>query len=354
MTAADLWASLAADGVVDGAMPEPGPAGSPWFVRLMLGIAGWIGALFLLAFVGSALTSVMERPAPAIIVGATCCAGALALFRRQDGNALTDQFALALSLAGQGLLIVGLGQAFGSENPVLYFAVAVVEVALALAPATFLHRLLTAGGTAGAAALAVDRLSLHGLDVPLLCAALVPIWLNPARWAVRGRVWRPVGYGIVLALVLVEASRLLGGEHLYDRTETAGWMVRHGPLVGRALTGAVLVWAAAVTARRDGLLLAGRDFVLAVGAIVLAGLLGLAMPGLASALLLLMLGFAAGNRLLMALGIIALLGSTAHFYYNLDTTLLAKSGLLAVTGLCLVGASLLLRRGPRSEEVRHA
>jgi uncharacterized membrane protein len=78
-------------------------------------------------------------------------------------------------------------------------------------------------------------------------------------------------------------------------------------------------------------------------------------PGLGSALLILLLGFAAGNRILMAFGVLSLLGFVGHFYYSLHSTLLAKSGLLAATGLCLLTAHFFLRRGdPTAAEVKHA
>ena len=42
--------------------------------------------------------------------------------------------------------------------------------------------------------------------------------------------------------------------------------------------------------------------------------------------------------------IAGLLGFVGHFYYSLHASLLEKSGLLAVTGLCLIAAHFLLRR----------
>ena len=355
MNPAELWARLSADGFVDGAKPEPEPAGSPWFVRLMLGIAGWIGALFLLGFFAAALTSVVDNAASAMISGTACCAGAYALFRTFAGQDLAEQFALAISLAGQALLVIGLAQFFGPEQAMLCVAVALVEAVLVLVVPVFLHRLLASCGTAVALALAVNQLSLHGLAAPLLCAALAAIWLPPARWAVGARLWRPIGYGLVFALLSVETLRLFGAEALFGRAADIGWMARYGPLIGRGLTGAVLVWAAVTLTLREGLSPASRPFLFAVGGAVLAATFCLPAPGLGSALLILLLGFAAGNRLLKASGVLGLLGFTAHFYYSLHATLLTKSGFLAATGLCLLAASLALRRGAVvQEEARHA
>jgi len=345
VSAADLWARLSDEGLVEGELPERAQAPSPWYVRTMLGVAGWIGALFLLLFVGATLSVVMDEAGFAVAAGAACCAGAYALFRSFEGHDFADQFGLAVSLAGQMMMIGGLAQLIDVQDAGFFLAVAAVEAGLALAIPNFLHRVLAAAGAALALALAVNQLGLHGLAAPLLCAGLAFVWLEPERWAAGGRVWRPAGYGLVLALLLVETFRLFGAEMLFaPGTGDAGWMALYGPLLGRGLTAALLVWAAADIAVREGHEPWSRTSLAAAGSALVLGLPSLAAPGLASALLVLLLGFAAGNRLLLALGILALLGFITHFYYSLQASLLDKSILLAVTGLALLAAHFLLGR----------
>lgn len=362
MTAAALWERLRADGLVEGDDPPPHRDVSPWFVRVMLGIAGWIGAAFLLAFVFAAFAFVMEGAAPAFLLGAACCGGAFAMFRVFEGNDFAEQFGLAVSLAGQVLMGIGLGQALEGNATAFYLAVAAVEALLALAVPNFLHRVLATGAAAAALALAVNELALQGLTAPLLCLGLALVWLEPRLWAAGGRLWRPVGYGLALALLLVETFRLFDAQSWFGTTAGApGWMQLHGPLIGRAATAAILCWAAVVLARRLHPPPAGRIVLAAGAAAALFGLLALPAPGLASAVLILPLGFAAGNRLLLALGILSLLGFVSHFYYSLHATLLAKSGLLALTGLVLLAAYGALRHfapapapAPAEPEAGHA
>lgn len=354
MSAEALWDRLAADRLVEGDRPPPEPAQSPWYVRVMLGIAGWIGALFLLGFVGSAFFFVMEQASAAFVAGTACCAAAFALYRTFREHDFADQFALALSLAGQVLLGVGLVDILTASGPAFYLAIAAIQAVLALAIANFLHRVLTSAGAAIALAFAVAQLSLHGLAAPLLCAAMAWVWLEPGRWARSGRLWRPVGYGLVLALLLVESFRLFGATEWFGLGQGGpGWMKLHGPLVGRVLTAAILVAVAILLSLGEGYSAKGRvTWASALGALVL-GLFSLWAPGLASALLILLLGFAAGNRLLMAVGVLALFGFAGHFYYSLHSTLLAKSGLLAATGLCLLAAHVVIRRLPHEAAEAH-
>lgn len=343
MTAAALWDRLRADGLVDGERPQQGRSASPWFVRVMLGIAGWIGALFLIAFVGGAFAFIMQDASFAAIAGAVCCAAAFVLFRSFDGNDFAEQFGLVVSLVGQILIAVGLSQYLKIEEPPLYFAFAAVEVALAFAVPNFLHRVLVTSGAAIALGLGISQLELHGLAAPLLSLGLAFVWIEPRRWAADGKIWRPIGYGLVLALLIVETFRLFGaGWLLGARGDEPGWFSLYGPLIGRGLTAAVLVWVAATLSLREGR--GSRISLFAIAVAILVGLLSLTAPGLASALLILLLGFAAGSRILVALGILSLLGFVAHFYYSLHATLLEKSGVMALTGLCLLAAHLLLRR----------
>lgn len=357
MNAADLWTRLAAKGLVEGDRPPPANVASPWYVRAMLGAAGWIGALFLSAFIGVGFYFVMENAGSAIAAGLILCGAAFGLFRAFDDNDFVEQFALAISLLGQIMLGIGLAQLLEKQEAAFYLSVAAVEVALALAVPNFLHRVLASGGAAVALALAINALRLHGLTAPILCAGLAWIWLEPARWATGGRLWRPIGYGLVLALLLVEVFRLFGGPYLFGiASERPTWLALHGPLIGRVATAAILVWVAFALARREGFAANSRTTLAAVGAASAIGLLGLGAPGFASALIVLLLGFAAGNRLILALGILGLLGFVSHFYYSLHATLLEKSGLLAVTGILLIAAYLLLRRlpPPATQEKAHA
>jgi hypothetical protein len=347
LTAAEIWDRLAAERLVEGERPKADPAQSPWYVRAMLGIAGWIGALFLLGFVASALYFVVEDSGAALAAGTSCCAGALAMYRMLPGKDFAEQFALALSLAGQVLLIVGLADFLKPDSPQFYFAIAAIQAGLALAIPNFLHRILTSAGAAVALALAIVQLSLHGLAAPLLCAGIVWVWLDPARWARSGRLWRPIGYGLVLALLLVETFRLFGAARWFGLAlGTPSWIQTNGPLIGRGLTAALLVSVAVVLALREGYPSTSRIPLAAASGALVLGLFSLGAPGLASALLILLLGFAAGNRLLMAVGVLALFGFAGHFYYSLHSTLLAKSGLLAATGLCLLAAHVAIRRLP--------
>ncbi|QAU33561.1 DUF4401 domain-containing protein [Janthinobacterium sp. 17J80-10] len=344
LSAEILWRRLQERALVEGDMPLPAHADSPWYVRAMLGIAGWIGALFLLGFVGAGFYFVMDNAAAAVTLAALCCGAAYAIFRMAPDKDVATQFALAVSMAGQGLFMIGMNEAFGTAAASAWLACAAFELALALLLPNFVHRVVASAAAAIALALALNRLELGMLVPALLGAGMAMAWLEPRRWAGRGTLWRPLGYGWVLAVLVVELIERFGWfrvfRHSYDAVWWAvpQWLLAWSGWIAAVLVGIVLVGAVAHLLRDTGVSLVSGSGLAALGAAVLVALVSVPAPGLATAMLILLLGFACGNRVLMGLGICALLGFLSHFYYALNVTLLVKSGILAASGVMLLGA----------------
>jgi uncharacterized membrane protein len=79
---------------------------------------------------------------------------------------------------------------------------------------------------------------------------------------------------------------------------------------------------------------------------VLASLPALWTPGVLAAVIVIVLGFQRGNRLLLGLGSVFLVIFLIAFYYHLDISLLQKSLILVATGLLLLGLRALMLREP--------
>ena len=83
-------------------------------------------------------------------------------------------------------------------------------------------------------------------------------------------------------------------------------------------------------------------------------LVSLEARGITVGLMILLLGFANSNRVLMGLGIIGLLFYISTYYYLLDTTLLNKSlSLLVIGAVLLAWRWSLLRFIPITQEKHH-
>ena len=346
----DLWRRLTDAGLVTGELPAAGPTPAPWYVRLMLGVAGWLGAMFLLGFAGVGMSFVFDNEAAALVVGGLCCAGAWALFRSYGHNDLAAQFGLAVSLAGQALFIMGLHESVIGRGPVFYLLVAAFEAGLAFVIANFVHRVACTIAGAIAFGLAFTDMGLYGFGPAALAVGVALLWLAEPQWAARGALWRPVGYGLVLALLLPETSAY---GVLFSAERDLEVLFRGIVWVKPVVIACLLVYVTYRLLAADGTA-SSRAESAALAAAGIIALVTLRATGVATSLIILLLGFAGGNRALMGLGVVAMLGYLSYFYYSLQATLLAKSMALAMTGLVLIGLWAAMRYlfGDDKEAVR--
>jgi hypothetical protein len=352
---ADLWGRLSAAGLVQGDAPVASLTPTPWYVRAMLGIAGWIGAWFLVAFVGAGFVALFSTGPALITAGALLCAGAYVIFRVAPDNDFSSQFGLAVSLSGQIMVAIGMFNLLGDDFSAAFFlAVAVFEAVLAALCANFVLRVWSTAAAAVALGLAVPD-GAAALASGAAAAGFTAIWLNEPSWVRRAAIWRPVGWGIALALLwfdgMLSAERAISG--LRDDVSAASPLL---PWLGPALVGLVLVYAVFRMLHTNGIDATSRIGGAALGATVAVALVTVGAPGVATSVLILVIGFSIGNRALFGLGVLALVGYLAHFYYALHMTLLAKSAVLAATGVVLllarVGMRWLLGDAARSENAR--
>lgn len=357
LTRQALWARLQQAQLVDGAMPEAGDASSPWFIRVMLGFAGWLGALFLLGFVGAAFAFVFRSAASAVVVGAGACAASVVIFRAAPKNDFVAQFGLAVSFAGQLLLLYGMSQMFRDFGPRQFaWCFLLQEAALFILVPNFLHRVICALGGALAAIWLITDAGLYAFAPAAITAAFLAAWLSEFELERHGPMLRAGGYGLALAAMI---AAVLHGELWL------GWLVRHGhgaPIggnpvewLGRGASALVLLVAVVMLLKREGLEPGSPQGRVGIAAALILGAVSFKAPGVGPAAAILVVGYANGNRVLAGLGIAALIGYLSHYYYALHSTLLYKSGLLAITGAALLLARFGMQRvWPEETEASHA
>jgi uncharacterized membrane protein len=358
--AASLWAQLRQAGLAEGDVPAETVAPTPWYIRTMLGIAGWIGAMFLLGFVGAAFSIVMKSAASGLIVGALLCAGATIMFRGRPNGDFIGQFALAVSIAGQILIGFGLGHLLSSRISLIAIAFALLQVGLFLLIPNFLHRALSAMSGIGALIVAFSDWGFYPYTQAIVFAAFSWAWLNEFRFAGRGAEIRALGYGLALLVIVELVTQSSMG---YWRS---AWMGRDqmnfvggalGFWIGAALIGANTVWVVWKLLLRQGIAISKGPGRAALAAAALVGLISVKAPGVGITVTMLLLGYANGNRVLAGLGVLSLLAYWSYYYYSLDMTLLEKSAVLVCAGVALIAARLAMkRRWPigDGEDARHA
>jgi len=333
----DLWSRIASAGLTVGEMPVE-EAHTPWYVRVMLGIAGWLAASFLLGFVGAALAAVMQNNDLAIMVGFMVIAGAYAVFRMAPRNDFSGIFGLAVSFAGQALVALGIFGRFQHSitDAGPYWMFALIEAALAVVMPNFIHRIVSAFGAALAFAYACEVSGAHALAAGVIAASVAFVWLQEGRFGKLTSAALPIGYGLTLALIQVEG--MASWRHSLAMLLQEKPMLGASPWIGEAIVAAALLASVWVLLRRGGWGPGEGRTLLALAATAVVGAASFKAPGIAAGLMIVVLGFGNGNRVLAGLGIAALLFHVSSYYYLLDATLLAKSMVLAATGAVLLGA----------------
>jgi uncharacterized membrane protein len=339
-SAQQLWSKLAAAGLTVGNMPETQETHTPWYVRVMLGVAGFIAAVFLLGFVGVGFAFVLESKAACLAVGFMMIAAAYAVFRAAPHSDFGSMFALAVSFAGQALVAYGVWGVLNQRSSQPWLAISVIEAILALAMPNFIHRVVSAYAAVLALAVALASSGAVGVAGGLVALAVAGLWLNEVRLAKHHAVVTPIGYGLTLAFIQVEGSNFTGHSVMaIFGSQARSWAM---PWMGEALVVAAFLFAVWTLLRRAGWTLSESKSVLSLAIAAAIGAASFKAPGVAGGLMIVLVGFANGNRLLAGLGIAALLYYVSSYYYLLDATLLAKAGVLAASGVVLLAARWLL------------
>lgn len=361
-----LWHDLAARGAVQG--DYVAIERTPWPIRLLMGAAGWLAALFFQVFLLGSVFAATRGNGPAMVVTGLAMIGLAVVLYRIAGagtrRIALGQFALAASLGGQGMAIFGAAQALGGEWLVdrapFWLGVVAFEAVLYVLVRNRLHRFVAALGAWTALAFALNialaGAKLYGWVVlpwslgwlaPLAMAAVTAFVLAEAALAARGQHgrWEPAAdatllFALAAALLVTGASHPLAG--VFDER---GAPRLAAPWLPGVLMGAVLLACALAECRRvaaGGRVSAG----VAVVAIGFAALMTMA-PAVAAGVLAIALALRRGSLPWLGLGIGAVVLGFVYYYSALQWTLLAKSATLVAAGaLLLIARAVLLRVAP--------
>ena len=334
---------------------EGGPAlETPWFVRALQAFSGWLAALFLLGFIAMGAVFVLDSSMVAAMLGLVMITVAFALLRGTKGD-FVEHLALAGSLAGQLLVAWALGAALGDVNAGFWWALVALQTLLALVMPSLTHRTFSAF----AASLALYLALMEGISLPSLAGGLVlfsltVLWLNEFRWPARLRTVQSLGYGLLLGLLAIQAMQYFGQSLLLGRYYTGtglGWLE---PWAGDALGMLALLLLLRYVFQRHAGAVASSVRLAAFGAVAVLMLLSLQAHGLSHGAVVVVLGFAIGNRLVMGFGGLLLLLSISNYYYWLEATLLTKAMTLFALGVVLLAIRWAMRRGWRAGEAEGA
>lgn len=320
---------------------------APWFVKLLLAIAGWLAAAFMLGFLALGVAPLIESSVASFGLGLLMLTAAYGLLRIPR-NDFVEHLALTFSLVGQLLIAWVIVSILEGVAAGLWWSLLGLQALLALIMPNSVHRVFSAFAASLALHIALAESGAPYITAGLVLLALTWVWLNEFRWPRQLRRLQSLGYGLVLGLLAIQYLARFGQPWL-DWGEPGGgtqglafdWL---GPWVAEALSAVALLLLLRHLFQRSGHNAGGAISLGAYGGVVLLFLASLQAYGLTQGAVVLALGFAIGNRLLMGLGVVSLLFSVSSYYYLLDVTLLTKAQTLLLLGVLLLAMRWLLRR----------
>ncbi len=336
-----LWSRLRAGAIVDGEMPAPSVSLPPWYVRAMIGAAGWVAALLVFGFIGVGLSGLFNSPLPSILTGLVLCGLAAAALVKMADVEFVVQFAFATSLAGQTVVAVGLHSLFRSHEGPTWLVFAAFECALVLAITYPVHRVWSTVAAAVALLVALHQWNADFLFPALLGAGFASALLGEARLAGFERLLHPVGTGLGVALLAFVPSAILLSPFAFGTPHAEASPHRW---IGAAAMAAVFATTVGVLLGRRQVVPASRIGALAFSLSLILCALAWEIPAVVAAVMLVLVAFECGNRPLIGVGLLAMGGVLSYYYYSLQATLLAKSLALLAMGAIVLLAWCALRR----------
>ncbi len=308
--------------------------GTPWYIRALVGLSGWFAAIFFVGFLF--VTDIATSEIGAVITGLIFCGVAVGLRRMIAQSVFTSQMTLALSLAGQILFIFGIGQLTDSIPLTAAFTIILEGVLIALYQDK-LHRFISGLVIAGAVLVLFVELDIETMIhifVIILAIGTVQLWMHESFLATTqaAQLYRPVGYSIPVAMFGILCISLTNELDIYR-----WWISGIGLLV-------VLFYLEYLLLSHYKLSLLTHKVAWLFGGTVLLIIPAYQAPGIVAAIIVLLLAFQRGNRLLMGLAAAFLALFLVGYYYSLEIDLLTKSAILMGTGLVCLALRYILAR----------
>ena len=210
-----MWETLRQAGLIEGTAPETGKVESPWYVKVLLAFSGWLATVFLLGFIGTGFEFVFKNSTVAVIFGGIMISGAFAILRIPK-NEFVEHLALAVSLAGQALVVFAIFKISNYNEKIAWMLVALLQVSLAVIMPNFVHRVFSSFFAVFAFSMTLTIMGWHHVVSGTVMLLVAMCWLNEFNYPKHMRKIRAIGYGLVLALIQLKGTALFG-------YRTMGW-----------------------------------------------------------------------------------------------------------------------------------
>lgn len=328
---------------------------TPWFIQILFGLSGIVASLFLIAFLSLLLFGIdgFDSVIALLITGLVLSAAGFVLFRNKQSrdNTFISSLALAISSAGQAYIAFALFDN-NLSHPIDIWLFLLVQAVMTVIMPNRIYRLLGSIMTLGLMVYLLNYYHLPELSLGLL--ALITIGSNLSRYSLLQLIpskWRAdafditkaIGYASALMLLCVSvyfiAAEYRNSFDGYSTPFSYNYYLAQGLLTLASLYASYLIL------KRYSVKPFSSVSIMIYCAVIVLGILSIYVSGLLATSLIIVIAIANSQRVLLGLGITALVSYIFWYYYQLDTSLLIKSLSMFIVGLTmLMGRWLLIKR----------
>ncbi|MGP5214110.1 DUF4401 domain-containing protein [Psychrobacter glacincola] len=319
---------------------------TPWFIQILFGLSGIVASLFLIAFLSLLLFGIdgFDSVIALLITGLVLSAAGFVLFRNKQSrdNTFISSLALAISSAGQAYIAFALFDN-NLSHPIDIWLFLLVQAVMTVIMPNRIYRLLGSIMTLGLTVYLLNYYHLPELSLGLL--ALITIGSNLSRYSLLQRIpskWRADAFDIIKAIGYASALMLLCVSVYFIAAEYGnsfdGYSTpfSYNYYLAQGLLTLASLYAAYLILKRYTVKPFSSANIMIYCAVIVLGVLSIYVSGLLATSLIIVIAIANSQRVLLGLGITALVSYIFWYYYQLDTSLLVKSISMLVIGIALL------------------
>jgi uncharacterized membrane protein len=314
---------------------------SPWYINVFMAACGWLAALFMLAFLILADIVKLDTTISLLFLGSLFVGSAFFMLKKSPSE-FVIHLALAGSVTGQVLIVIGLFNVGSSADAFNFAAIATMQCLLAFVMPSYIHRVMSGYFATLALGLFLSEIQLASIYSGILLFFVALMWLNEFTFSPHIKQLQAAAYGATVGVIQFKTSLLFAGSGTWQQEQFSAL----SPWIDELLNIFVLYYIVLQLVKHRHLPFVKKiDSQLRLSnktvGIALLALITFATfyaQGIALGLTILLLGYSAKNTALFVLGVIAMIVNLSSYYYLLDITLLNKSLILSAIGI----ASLLL------------
>lgn len=338
-----------AQNVNDKLLNNAAAAPSPWFISLLFGFSGVFASLFFIGFLTLILdnTGLLDSTLAVLIIGAilSISGGFLFYSARLRHSTFWNSLAFAITLAGQGYIAYAL---LASEitEPLNIILLLLVQLLMTVVIPNFVYRLLSATLALNCLFYLLNYYHLSEVSLGLLALITSVPHLQryrlaafiPTKWRMNAlEIMSAIGYASAYVLLSISVY-FIATEYgnSFNNLDNYGESFSYNYYLAQGLLTLASLYAAYLILKRYQVKLRSTAGLLISAAIVLLGIMSIYVSGLLATSLIIIIATANSQRVLLVLGVIALVGYIFWYYYQLDTSLLVKSVSLFVIGITLL------------------